>query len=140
MSDRPFVILVQPSLFDPTRAPAGKHTAWAYCHVPNGSTQDHLEAIEAQITRFAPEFRDCILARSVSSPAVLERWNPNLIGGDLSAGSMNLLQLLSRPTPSLYRTPLPGLYLCGASTPPGAGVHGMAGYHAARTALARRAR
>jgi phytoene dehydrogenase-like protein len=139
-SDRPFVILVQPSLFDPTRAPAGKHTAWAYCHVPNGSTQDHLEAIEAQITRFAPEFRDCILARSVSSPAVLERWNPNLIGGDLSAGSMNLLQLLSRPTPSLYRTPLPGLYLCGASTPPGAGVHGMAGYHAARTALARRAR
>jgi phytoene dehydrogenase-like protein len=140
MSDRPFVILVQPSLFDPTRAPAGKHTAWAYCHVPNGSTQDHLEAIEAQITRFAPEFRDCILARSVSSPGVLERWNPNLIGGDLSAGSMNLLQLLSRPTPSLYRTPLPGLYLCGASTPPGAGVHGMAGYHAARTALARRAR
>jgi phytoene dehydrogenase-like protein len=137
-SDQPFVLLVQPSLFDPTRAPAGKHTAWAYCHVPNGSTLDHLEAIERQITRFAPEFQDCVLARSMSGPAALELWNPNLVGGDLSAGAMNPRQLLFRPTPSLYRTPLPGLYLCGASTPPGGGVHGMAGYHAAQTALARR--
>lgn len=134
-SDRPFVLLVQPSLFDPTRAPAGQHTAWAYCHVPHGSTQDHLEALEKQITRFAPDFQDCILARSISPPTALERWNPNLVGGDLSSGAMNLRQLLFRPTPSLYRTPLSGLYLCGASTPPGGGVHGMAGFHAARTAL-----
>jgi phytoene dehydrogenase-like protein len=136
-SDRPFVLLVQPSLFDPTRAPTGQHTAWAYCHVPNGSMQDqrHLEVIERQIERFAPGFRDCVLARSISPPAALEQWNPNLIGGDLSGGAMTPRQLLLRPTPSLYRTPLPGLYLCGASTPPGGGVHGMSGYHAARTAL-----
>jgi phytoene dehydrogenase-like protein len=134
-SDRPFVLLVQPSLFDPTRAPTGQHTVWAYCHVPHGSTQDHLEAIERQITRFAPDFQDCILARAVSPPAALERWNPNLIGGDLSGGSMDSRQLLFRPSPSLYRTPLTGLYLCGASTPPGGGVHGMAGFHAARTAM-----
>ena len=134
-SAAPFVLLVQPSLFDPTRAPAGKHTAWAYCHVPNGSTIDHVEAIERQITRFAPEFQDCILARSISPPAALEQWNPNLVGGDLSGGSMTPKQLLFRPTPSLYRTPLPGLFLCGASTPPGGGVHGMAGFHAAQAAL-----
>jgi phytoene dehydrogenase-like protein len=134
-SGAPFVLLVQPSLFDPSRAPAGQHTAWAYCHVPNGSTVDCLEAIERQIERFAPGFRDCILARSISPPAALERWNPNLIGGDLSGGAMTLGQLLFRPTPSLYRTPLPGLFLCGASTPPGGGVHGMAGFHAAQAAL-----
>lgn len=134
-TQKPFVLLVQPSLFDPSRAPAGQHTAWAYCHVPNGSALDHTEAIERQITRFAPNFRDCILARAISPPAILERWNPNLIGGDLAAGAMTPLQLLFRPTPSLYRTPHPGLYLCGASTPPGGGVHGMSGHNAATLAL-----
>lgn len=136
VTDRPFVLLGQPSLFDSSRAPVGQHTAWAYCHVPNGSSKDYTEAIERQIARFAPEFRDCILARSISPPAALERWNPNLVGGDPLGGAMNLWQLLFRPTPVLYRTPRPGLYLCGASTPPGGGVHGMAGYHAAKTALA----
>jgi phytoene dehydrogenase-like protein len=135
-SDRPFVLLGQPSLFDPSRAPVGRHTAWAYCHVPNGSAEDYTESIERQITRFAPDFRDCILARSISSPAALERWNPNLIGGDFLGGAMDFRQLLFRPTPSLYRTPRSNLYLCGASTPPGGGVHGMSGYHAAMTALA----
>jgi len=135
-SDRPFVLLGQPSLFDPSRAPVGRHTAWAYCHVPNGSAEDYTESIERQITRFAPDFRDCILARSISSPAALEKWNPNLIGGDFVGGAMDFRQLLFRPTPSLYRTPRSNLYLCGASTPPGGGVHGMAGYHAAMTALA----
>jgi phytoene dehydrogenase-like protein len=134
-SNAPFVLLVQPSLFDPTRAPIGQHTAWAYCHVPNGSTANRVKVIEAQIERFAPGFRDCILARSISTPSALERWNPNLIGGDLSGGAMNLAQLLFRPTASLYRTPLNGLFLCGASTPPGGGVHGMAGFHAAQAAL-----
>jgi phytoene dehydrogenase-like protein len=134
-SKRPFVLLGQPTLFDPHRAPAGQHTAWAYCHVPNGSREDYIAGIEDQITRFAPGFRDCVLARSVSTPAALERWNPNLIGGDILGGSMDIRQLLFRPTPLLYRTPKRGLYLCGASTPPGGGVHGMAGYHAAKTAL-----
>jgi phytoene dehydrogenase-like protein len=134
-SDTPFVLVVQPSLFDATRAPEGRHTAWAYCHVPNGSITNRRYAIERQIERFAPGFHDCILARSISPPAALEHWNPNLVGGDLSGGTMNLRQLLSRPTHSLYRTPMPGLFLCGASTPPGGGVHGMAGFHAARTAL-----
>lgn len=133
--ERPFVLLVQPSLFDTTRAPAGKHTAWAYCHVPNGSAVSRLEAIERQIERFAPGFRDCILARSISPPAALERWNPNLVGGDLSGGAMSMRQLLFRPASSLYRSPVPGLFLCGASTPPGGGVHGMAGFHAAQAAL-----
>jgi phytoene dehydrogenase-like protein len=135
-TDRPFVLLGQPSLFDPTRAPVGKHTAWAYCHVPNGCAKDCTELIESQIARFAPDFRDCILARSVSPPAVLEEWNPNLIGGDFLGGTMDFQQLLFRPTSSLYRTPRSNLYLCGASTPPGGGVHGMAGYHAATAALA----
>ncbi len=134
-SSAPFVLLTQPSLFDPSRAPAGRHTAWAYCHVPNGSPVDRLEAIERQIERFAPGFRDCILARYVSPPAELERWNPNLVGGDLSGGAMTPGQLFFRPTASLYRTPLSGLFLCGASTPPGGGVHGMAGWHAAQAAL-----
>ena len=135
-SGKPFVLLVQPSLFDPTRAPEGKHTVWAYCHVPNGSALDHTDAIERQIIRFAPSFRDVVLARTVSPPAALEAWNPNLVGGDLAAGAMTPLQLLFRPTPSLYRTPRKGLYLCGASTPPGGGVHGMSGFHAAQAALA----
>jgi phytoene dehydrogenase-like protein len=134
-SDRPFVLLVQPSLFDATRAPAGKHTAWAYCHVPNGSAADRLGDIERQIERFAPGFAECVLARSVMAPAALESWNPNLVGGDFSGGGMQFGQLAFRPTPSLWRTPVKGLYLCGASTPPGGGVHGMAGFHAARAAL-----
>ncbi|WP_213806259.1 NAD(P)/FAD-dependent oxidoreductase [Granulicella sp. dw_53] len=134
-SGRPFVLLTQPSLFDSTRAPTGQHTAWAYCHVPNGSTLDHTDLIERQIERFAPGFRDCILARVISPPAALERWNPNFIGGDLSGGAMSPSQILFRPTPSLYSTPRKGLFLCSASTPPGGGVHGMAGFHAARAAL-----
>ncbi len=135
MSAAPFVLLAQPSLFDASRAPAGRHTAWAYCHVPNGSSLDRLDAIERQIERFAPGFRECILARSVSTPAALERWNPNLVGGDLSAGAMSLRQIFFRPTASLYRTPIAGLFLCGASTPPGGGVHGMSGFHSAQAAL-----
>ena len=134
-SNSPFVLVVQPSLFDPSRAPRDQHTAWAYCHVPNGSDGDRVSVIEAQIERFAPGFRECVVARSVSPPAALEQWNPNLIGGDLSGGSMDLRQLLFRPTASLYNTPVKGLYLCGASTPPGGGVHGMAGFHAATAAL-----
>lgn len=135
-SERPFVLLGQPSLFDSTRAPMGNHTAWAYCHVPNGSAIDYTDALENQISRFAPGFRDCILARSVSTPATLEQWNPNLVGGDILGGSMDLRQLIYRPTSELYRTSKQGVYLCGASTPPGGGVHGMAGYHAAHVALA----
>jgi phytoene dehydrogenase-like protein len=134
-SGKPFIILVQPSLFDPSRAPEGKHTAWAYCHVPNGSGVDRLGDIERQIERFAPGFRECVLARSVMTPARLEEWNPNLVGGDFSSGAMNLGQLVFRPTASLYRTPVPGLFLCGASTPPGGGVHGMAGFNAGKSAL-----
>ena len=134
-TDKPFVLLVQPSLFDETRAPAGKHTAWAYCHVPNGSSVDRLGDIERQIERFAPGFAECVLARAVSTPAKLEAWDSNLVGGDFSGGGMQLKQLVFRPTPSLYRTPVKGLYLCGASTPPGGGVHGMAGFHAGRMAL-----
>jgi phytoene dehydrogenase-like protein len=134
-SATPFVLLGQPSLFDASRSPIGSHTAWAYCHVPNGSTKGVTELIERQITRFAPEFSDCILSRCVSSPASLEQWNPNLVGGDILGGAMNIGQLLFRPTSSLYRTPKPGLYFCGASTPPGGGVHGMCGFHAANAAL-----
>jgi phytoene dehydrogenase-like protein len=133
-SGRPFLILVQPSLLDRSRAPAGKHTAWAYCHVPNGSTADYSEAIEQQIERFAPGFRDRILKRSALSPAALEGHNANLIGGDISGGAMNLGQFFLRPTRRLYRTPLAGIYLCSSSTPPGGGVHGMCGYHASRLA------
>ncbi|HMD48624.1 MAG TPA: NAD(P)/FAD-dependent oxidoreductase [Bryobacteraceae bacterium] len=133
--DRPFVILVQPSLFDPTRAPEERHTAWAYCHVPHGSGADMRERIEQQVERFAPGFRDCILARSVLDPAALERHNPNLVGGDVVGGAHTLRQLLFRPTSMLYRTPLEGVYLCSASTPPGGGVHGMCGFNAARLAL-----
>ena len=134
-TDRPFVLLVQPSLFDDTRAPAGKHTAWAYCHVPNGSSVDRLADIERQIERFAPGFAECVLARTVRGPAGLERWNSNLVGGDFSGGGMQLKQLAFRPTPSLWRTPVKGICLWGASTPPGGGVHGMAGFHAGRAAL-----
>lgn len=136
-AEMPFVLLAQPSLFDATRAPPDKHTAWAYCHVPNGCDQDMTGRIEAQVERFAPGFRDCIIARSVRGPATLEQHNPNLVGGDIAGGAMDLRQLFFRPTVSLapYRTPLPGVYLCSASTPPGGGVHGMCGYHAAMTAI-----
>jgi phytoene dehydrogenase-like protein len=132
---RPFVLLAQSSLFDPSRAPAGKHTAWGYCHVPNGSTADMTDAIEDQVERFAPGFRAGILARSVLPPAALERRNPNLVGGDFNAGALVLDQLLLRPTPLLYATPLAGVYFCGASTPPGGSVHGMCGYNAAKRAI-----
>ena len=134
--ERPFVLLVQATLFDPSRAPAGKHTAWAYCHVPGGSTVDMLPRIEAQIERFAPGFRDRILARSVMSPADVEAHNANYVGGDIGAGIANLRQFFTRPTWRMYSTPVRGLYLCSAATPPGVGVHGMCGYFAARRALA----
>jgi phytoene dehydrogenase-like protein len=141
-AERPFVLLVQPTLFDPTRAPPGKHTAWAYCHVPHGSTFDMTARIEAQVERFAPGFRERILARSVMSPAGMERHNPNLIGGDITGGANMLSQLFTRPVARFdpYRTPIEGLYLCSASTPPGGGVHGMCGYYAARSALRRELR
>lgn len=141
-AQNPFVILVQPSLFDPGRAPAGRHTAWAYCHVPNGSTTDMTERIETQIERFAPGFRSRILARHTTSAAALEQHDPNFIGGDINGGVLDLRQFLARPRLALdpYGTPIPGLYLCSASTPPGGGVHGMCGYHAARAALRHLAR
>jgi phytoene dehydrogenase-like protein len=133
--DRPFVLLAQPSLFDSSRAPSGKHTAWAYCHVPNGSTVDMLARLEGQIERFAPGFRDTVLARNVLTPARLESMNSNLVGGDIAGGIIDLRQMLFRPTRKLYATSLGNLYLCSSSTPPGGGAHGMCGYHAARTAL-----
>jgi phytoene dehydrogenase-like protein len=136
----PFVLLAQQSLFDATRAPAGKHTAWAYCHVRNGSTQDMTRAIEAQIERFAPGFGKRVLARHVLAPADLERHNANLVGGDINGGAMNLRQLFFRPTPRIYGTPLANVYFCSASTPPGGGVHGMCGYNAVQSALSSRAR
>jgi phytoene dehydrogenase-like protein len=135
--DRPFVLLAQPSMFDPTRAPAGHQTIWAYCHVPNGSTADMSGRIEAQIERFAPGFRDRILARSVMGPAAMECYNANYIGGDINGGVQDIRQLFTRPTPQVdpYKTALPGVYLCSSATPPGGGVHGMCGYWAARSAL-----
>jgi phytoene dehydrogenase-like protein len=138
-SERPFILLAQQSLFDPTRAPEGKHTVWAYCHVPNGSTFDMTGRIEGQIERFAPGFRQCILAKTISGPAELERQNANLVGGDVSGGYMDLRQLLARPMIRLnpYSTPAEGLYICSSSTPPGGSVHGLCGYFAARAALRR---
>jgi phytoene dehydrogenase-like protein len=133
--ERPYVIVAQPSLFDSSRAPEGKHTLWAYCHVPHGSTVDMSERIENQIERFAPGFRSLILARRSMSPAQLESYNANLVGGDISGGAQTIAQLFTRPTISTYSTPLTGVYICSSSTPPGGGVHGMCGYHAARTAL-----
>lgn len=132
---RPGVLVTQPSLFDASRAPAGRHTAWAYCHVPNGSSIDMTDHIEAQIERFAPGFRDCILARAVRGTASLEQRNPNYVGGDIAGGANDLLQLLLRPTWRTYGTGTKGLYLCSSSTPPGGGVHGMCGYHAAVRAI-----
>lgn len=133
----PFVLLAQPTLFDPTRAPPSKHIAWAYCHVPNASAMDVSDAIESQVERFAPGFRSHILARHIFTPASVERYNPNLVGGDINGGSMDLAQLALRSTRLRYRTPLDRVYLCSSSTPPGGGVHGMCGYHAARAATVR---
>jgi len=136
--ERPYVLVAQQSLVDPSRAPAGQHTLWAYCHVPNGSTFDMTERIEAQIERFAPGFRDLVLARHVAGPAWFESYNPSYVGGDIAGGAHRGLQLVFRPTISVrpYHTPDPTLFLCSASTPPGAGVHGMCGHHAANAALA----
>jgi phytoene dehydrogenase-like protein len=135
VSGRPFVLLAQHTLFDPSRAPEGRHTAWGYCHVPHGAPVDMLPAIERQIERFAPGFRDRVLARHVITPTDLERRNPNLVGGDIAMGVGDLRQMLVRPTLRWYRTPRRGLYICSASTPPGVGVHGMCGYFAAERAL-----
>jgi phytoene dehydrogenase-like protein len=135
LTERPYVLVVQPTLFDPTRAPAGRHTVWTYCHVPHASDADMLPAIAAQIERFAPGFRDRVLARAVMRPADLEGHNANLVGGDIGAGVMDVPQLFTRPTWRTYSTPVRGLYLCSASTPPGVGVHGMCGYFAAQRAL-----
>ena len=137
--ERPFVILVQATRFDPSRAPQGRHTGWAYCHVPGGSTVDMTDRIEAQVERFAPGFQDRILARSVRGPADLEAYDPNYVGGDINGGLQDLRQLFARPVARLdpYATPARGIYLCSSSTPPGGGVHGMCGVFAARSALRR---
>ena len=139
-AERPFVLLAQQSVADPSRAPDGKHTVWAYCHVPNGSTFDMTERIERQIERFAPGFRERILARAITTPADFERRNPSLAGGDINAGAQDLPQLLFRPAPRLvpYTTPVPGLFVCSASTPPGGGVHGLCGFGGAQAVLAAR--
>jgi phytoene dehydrogenase-like protein len=140
--ERPFVLLTQPTLFDPSRAPAGRHVAWAYCHVPNGSDRDMTDAIELQIERFAPGFRDLIRARSAWSPSALEHQEPNCVGGDINGGRQDVWQLLIRPAPRLipYTTPNPSLYLCSAATPPVGGIHGMCGWHAAGAVLRRAGR
>jgi len=136
-AERPYVLLAQQSLFDGSRAPAGQHTAWAYCHVPHGSDVDMTERIEAQIERFAPGFRDRILARSALGPAAMQAHNANYIGGDINGGVQDFFQLYPRPVASLnpYKTPAPGIYICSSSTPPGGGVHGLCGYFAAQAAL-----
>ncbi len=136
-AERPFVLVVQPTLYDPSRAPEGRHIAWVYCHVPNGSTFDMLPRIEAQIERFAPGFLECVLARSVLTPAGLEQMDGNLIGGDINGGAADLMQFAFRPTWRYYSTSDPTLYICSSSTPPGGGVHGMCGHNAATTALRR---
>lgn len=134
-AERPFIILSQPSLFDPSRAPQGRHTLWAYCHIPNGSPTDMTERIEQQIERFAPGFRDCILARRAMNPAGLELHNTNLVGGDINGGLQNISQMFTRPTWRMYATPNKRLFICSSSTPPGGGVHGLCGYYAAKLAL-----
>jgi len=135
--ERPYMLVTQASLFDPTRAPPGTHTLWAYCHVPHDSAVDMRERIERQIERYAPGFRDCIDEAHVMSPAALERSNANLVGGDIAGGAADLAQLYTRPIASLnpYRTSIGNVFLCSSSTPPGVGVHGMSGYHAARVAM-----
>jgi phytoene dehydrogenase-like protein len=136
-AERPFVLLAQPTLFDPSRAPQGRQIAWAYCHVPNGSDFDMLPRLEAQIERFAPGFGDCVLARRVLTPAGLESMDANLIGGDIVGGASDWRQFLFRPTWRQYATSDPRIYICSSSTPPGGGVHGMCGYNAASLALSR---
>jgi phytoene dehydrogenase-like protein len=140
--ERPFVLAAQQSLFDPSRAPEGRHTAWAYCHVPNGSDRDMSEAIAGQFERFAPGFRDLVAASNVITAADYERYDPNYVGGDVNAGAQDPRQLFTRPVASLvpYRTPARGIYICSSATPPGGGVHGMCGYFAARAALRRELR
>jgi phytoene dehydrogenase-like protein len=135
--EKGFTILAQPSLFDPGRAPPGKHTAWGYCHVPNGSSVDMTESIENHIEQYAPGFKDCIIGRHTMSTADLEKYNPNYIGGDINGGVEDIYQLFTRPVARMnpYSTPVKGLYICSASTPPGGGVHGMCGYHAAQSVL-----
>jgi phytoene dehydrogenase-like protein len=137
--DRPFVLLVQPTVADPTRAPAGKHVAWAYCHVPNGSTRDMTDVIENQVERFAPGFRDLVLERATKDAAAMEAWDANYVGGDINGGIADWRQLLFRPAIrwNPYTTPNPSIYLASSSTPPGGGVHGMGGWHAARALLRR---
>ncbi|HEV3215148.1 MAG TPA: NAD(P)/FAD-dependent oxidoreductase [Vicinamibacterales bacterium] len=135
IAERPFVLLSQPTLFDPSRAPIGRQVVWAYCHVPGGSTVSMLDRVEQQIERFAPGFRDRVLARSVLTPADLEAHNANLVGGDIASGVTDLRQFFTRPTWRNYSTPVKGLYICSAATPPGVGVHGMCGYFAAKLAL-----
>ncbi len=135
VEERPFVILVQPSLFDGSRAPAGQHTAWGYCHVPNGWEGDATELIEGQVERFAPGFREVVLARKVWGPRALGEWNATIVGGDISGGAMTPWQMVMRPTPRLWETSLPGVFLCSSSTPPGGGVHGMCGHLAGLKAL-----
>jgi phytoene dehydrogenase-like protein len=134
-SRKPFMLLAQQSLFDPSRAPDNRHTVWVYCHVPNGWRGSMMQEIDSQIERFAPGFRDCVLARAVHTPADLQHYNPNLIGGDINGGAPDVIQFILRPTWRQYSTPLKGVYLCSSSTPPGGGVHGMCGYNAARRAL-----
>jgi phytoene dehydrogenase-like protein len=138
-SDAPYLIVCQQSLADPTRSPPGKHTGYAYCHVPSGSEFDMSQRIERQIDRFAPGFRDRILQRRITRPMDFEAWNPNYVGGAITGGAANLTQLFTRPVARLnpYTTPNPQLFICSASTPPGGGVHGMCGYHAARAVVAR---
>ncbi len=136
-AERPFVLAAQPTLFDPARAPHGKHILWAYCHVPNSSTFDMTERIESQIERFAPGFRDCVLGRHIAPPVELESMDANLVGGDVMGGALTISQLLFRPSLRAYSTGSPNIYLCSASTPPGGGVHGMCGYNAAKLALRR---
>jgi phytoene dehydrogenase-like protein len=135
--ERPFVLLAQPSLDDVTRAPEGRHTAWAYCHVPNDWDGDATTAIEAQVERFAPGFRDVVLERRVHGPSELEAWDANVVGGDVNGGALTAKQWFGprRWTPRPWSSPMPDLYMASAATPPGGGVHGMCGYHAARTAL-----
>jgi phytoene dehydrogenase-like protein len=137
LPERPFILLAQQGVCDPSRAPAGQQAVWAYCHVPHGSTEDMTDRIEAQIERFAPGFRDLILARHAMNTVAMEQYNPNYIGGDIVAGVADLWQVVARPVPSLnpYATPTPGLYLCSASTPPGGGVHGLCGYFAAQAVI-----
>jgi phytoene dehydrogenase-like protein len=136
---RPFVLCVQPTVADPSRAPLGKHVLWAYCHVPNGSSVDMTAAIEGQLERFAPGFAERVLARHVMPPKALEAFDANLVGGDIGGGAADLRQFIARPVLSRHpwATPVPGLFVCSSSTPPGAGVHGMGGWQAARLAMKR---